>query len=196
MTLRFWKRLLVGTTASVVAGALVSPVYAQSYTAQPDNTAIILTLYLGMLAVVILFYLIPTFVAFARKHPNRWVIAVINVAFGGTVIGWFGALVWAMSVAHVSATGSNGGESGLNIFANDPVTVRVARDVGPSVSSSPASFVEPTFDLEPSSRPAGQPPKPGVDPINQIERLTALRASGSLSDEEFAAMKANVLRST
>lgn len=37
-------------------------------------------------------YIAPTFVAFRRNHPNRWIIMVINVAFGGTIIG--GGLRW------------------------------------------------------------------------------------------------------
>lgn len=195
MSRRFGKTQ-VAAGASLAVGAMVGPVSAQSYATGPDNTAMMLTIYLVIAAIAFLFYLIPTFVAFSRKHPNRWLIAVINVAFGGTVIGWFGALVWAMSAAHLSPTGSNGGESGLNIFANDPVTVRVARDIEPFVSSASTPFVQPTSGPQPSSRSTGGPPKPGIDTIGQLERLTALRASGSLNDEEFAAMKASVLRST
>jgi hypothetical protein len=33
-------------------------------------------------------YAAPTLLAFRRNHPNRWIIVVINVAFGGTIIGW------------------------------------------------------------------------------------------------------------
>lgn len=33
-------------------------------------------------------YCAPTLLAFRRDHPNRWIILVINVAFGGTIIGW------------------------------------------------------------------------------------------------------------
>ena len=75
---------------------------------------------LGMLVV----YVIPTVIAFARRHPNRWAILVINVVFGGTGLGWLGSLVWAMSAVHRSPTGNHGGESGLNLFANDTVAVK------------------------------------------------------------------------
>ena len=70
-------------------------------------------------------YLIPTIVAFLRGHPNRWLIMVINVAFGGTVIGWLGPLVWAMSAVHRSPTGNHGGESGVNLFVNDEVRLAI-----------------------------------------------------------------------
>jgi hypothetical protein len=41
------------------------------------------------------------------------------VAFGGTIIGWGIALVWAMRAAHRVGSTSSGGESGLNLFIND-----------------------------------------------------------------------------
>ena len=40
--------------------------------------------------------------------------------------------------------------------------------------------------------PAGQP-QPGSDPVSQLERLAALRNSGALTEEEFAAQKRRVL---
>lgn len=51
-----------------------------------------------LILLVILLYLIPTFIAFNRGHRNRWVIMIINVVFGGTVLGWLIALVWALNV--------------------------------------------------------------------------------------------------
>ena len=50
---------------------------------------------LGVLSLVIFF--IPTIVAFRRDHRNRWVIFLINFVFGATVLGWIGALIWAMN---------------------------------------------------------------------------------------------------
>jgi hypothetical protein len=64
-------------------------------------------------------YAAPTLLAFRRNHPNRWIILVINVAFGGTIIGWGIALVWAKRAAHRVGSTSSGGESGLNLFIND-----------------------------------------------------------------------------
>jgi hypothetical protein len=55
-------------------------------------------------------YAAPTLLAFRRNHPNRWIILVINVAFGGTIIGWGIALVWAMRAAHRVGSTSSGGE--------------------------------------------------------------------------------------
>lgn len=80
-----------------------------------------------LLSILLAIYLIPLIVAFVRHHPNRWAIAAINVALGGTGIAWLGSLVWAMGAVHKSPTGSNGGESGLNLFINDPVTVQLLK---------------------------------------------------------------------
>lgn len=50
-----------------------------------------------LILLAILLYLLPTFIAFNRVHRNRWVIMIINVVFGATVLGWLIALVWALN---------------------------------------------------------------------------------------------------
>ena len=52
-------------------------------------------LVLGLIAIVLYFF--PTIIAFRRGHRNRWVIFLINFVFGATVLGWIGALIWAMN---------------------------------------------------------------------------------------------------
>ena len=55
---------------------------------------------IGMIVLVTLVvaaYCLPSIVAFARRHRNRWVILAINLAFGATLIGWIIALVWALN---------------------------------------------------------------------------------------------------
>lgn len=37
-------------------------------------------------------YFLPTFLALARGHPNSFLLAIVNLSFGWTVIGWVGAL--------------------------------------------------------------------------------------------------------
>jgi hypothetical protein len=88
-------------------------------------------------------YAIPTIVAFRRNHPNRWLILVINIAFGGTIIGWGVALVWALRAVHRPGSTGGGGESGLNIFVNDTKKVQI---VDPS-SASTAQELERLHDL-------------------------------------------------
>ena len=47
--------------------------------------------------VAVVVYFIPSMVAFSRGHRNRWVIFVINLVFGATLLGWVVALVWALN---------------------------------------------------------------------------------------------------
>lgn len=54
-------------------------------------------LILAIVLVATLIYFIPAIVAFRRAHRNRWVILLVNVAFGTTILGWFAALIWAMN---------------------------------------------------------------------------------------------------
>ena len=91
---------------------------------------------------------------FRRDHPNRWIILVINVAFGGTIIGWGIALVWAMRAAHRVGSTSSGG-SCLNLFINDVKKLQVV-DPPPLPQTSPTQvgrtgrmFAAETFGVVP-----------------------------------------------
>jgi hypothetical protein len=50
-----------------------------------------------LIAVITAFLLIPTWVAFHRRHNSRWAIFALNFFLGGTVIGWIWALVWSLT---------------------------------------------------------------------------------------------------
>jgi hypothetical protein len=41
-------------------------------------------------------YFIPSMLACDRHHRNRVVIIILNVFLGWTLIGWVGALIWAI----------------------------------------------------------------------------------------------------
>ena len=43
-----------------------------------------------------LVYWLPTIVAFARGSEGRFAILVVNLLLGWTLLGWIGALVWAL----------------------------------------------------------------------------------------------------
>jgi len=49
-----------------------------------------------LIALTALFFL-PAILAFRRSHRNRWMILLINLVFGATVLGWLFALIWAMN---------------------------------------------------------------------------------------------------
>ena len=42
-------------------------------------------------------YLSPAIIAFIRGHKSRWGIAVLNLFFGWSVLGWFISLIWSLS---------------------------------------------------------------------------------------------------
>jgi T4 superinfection immunity protein len=123
-------------------------------------------LVVGIVFLVIgLVYILPNIVAFRRDHPNRWLILVINLAFGGTIIGWGIALAWAMRAIHRLGSMSSGGESGLNLFVND---VRKFQLVDP-------------------------PRLPQTSVTLELERLHDLLIRGAISQIEFDTLKAKLL---
>ncbi|MBI1408162.1 MAG: superinfection immunity protein [Caulobacter sp.] len=50
----------------------------------------------GPLLTVLGFYFIPTIVALARRHINTVAIGALNLLLGWTILGWIGALIWAL----------------------------------------------------------------------------------------------------
>ena len=112
-----------------------------------------------------LIYILPSIMAFRRDHPNRWLILVINLAFGGTIIGWGIALAWAMRALHRLGSTSSGGESGLNLFVNDVRKVQLV---------DPPALLPTSVTLE-------------------LERLHCLLVRGVISQIEFDSLKDKLL---
>jgi hypothetical protein len=65
-------------------------------------------LYFAILSLIVAFYIIPTIIAFRKKSHYKWAITVINIFFGATVIGYFAALIWALSVKSEVIVQENG----------------------------------------------------------------------------------------
>lgn len=63
-----------------------------------DATAVVTTV-LGVIAAVglVFLYFLPTTISSRRKHPNASPIFLLNFCLGWTLIGWFVALMWAIS---------------------------------------------------------------------------------------------------
>jgi ATP-dependent Zn protease len=55
------------------------------------------TFFIIILLLSIFVFFIPSIIAFNRQHRNRWVIFVINIVFGFTLLGWLVALIWALN---------------------------------------------------------------------------------------------------
>lgn len=133
---------------------------------QPPSDDLTFVIFLGISFLIAgIIYIMPSIIAFRRSHPNRWIILVINIAFGGTIIGWGIALVWAMRAAHRVGANGSGGESGLNLFINDVKKIQV---------------VEP-------------PPLPQPSLSHELQRLHSLLVQGAISQAEFDGLKAKLL---
>jgi hypothetical protein len=50
----------------------------------------------GVVLLLLCIYLIPSIIAFWARREHRWIILGINIVFGGTVLGWVGALIWSI----------------------------------------------------------------------------------------------------
>lgn len=49
------------------------------------------------IAIAILIYFLPSWIAWQRKHHNKGPIIITNLIFGWTVLGWIAALIWSVS---------------------------------------------------------------------------------------------------
>ena len=53
--------------------------------------------WLLILALLLAVYMIPFIVASSRAHPQKTPILILNIFLGWTLLGWVGALVWAVA---------------------------------------------------------------------------------------------------
>ena len=188
--IRKLQRLLPLFCIAVTSGMILP---SQALAAQDAFDSLLITLaFIVLILVILLVVFIPTIVAFRREHPDRWLIFVVNLAFGGTVVGWVAALVWALHYAHISEEGSNGGESGINLFINDPVAVRVEPDfhqnvsVGlPAVNDGMSSIQTPSSTTKAKAQ--------NQDAIAALHRLNTLFESGAITADEYTALKPPIL---
>ena len=59
------------------------------------GATILLIAFLAVLTVV--WYFLPSIIAFKRGHLNRNAILILNILLGWTGLGWIGALVWSFT---------------------------------------------------------------------------------------------------
>jgi uncharacterized protein len=69
----------------------------------------------GLLPLAIAVYLLPTIIAFKVRHHYAGWLALINIVFGATVLGWFGFFVWALTGPRKSALDAMGQPSALGL---------------------------------------------------------------------------------
>lgn len=63
-------------------------------------------------------YVLPSLIAFRRRHRHRWIILIVDLVFGASVVGWLWAFFWALHAPRVPAA-SGGNASALDVLAED-----------------------------------------------------------------------------
>lgn len=76
---------------AMVMMGFVNPVFSFSYSYATD----VIIVSLSVIAACFI-YMIPTCVAASRRHRNTMAIAVLNLFFGWTLLGFVGCLVWSL----------------------------------------------------------------------------------------------------
>ena len=137
---------------------------------------------LAFIIVLVTLFTLPTIIAFGRRHSDRWLILIVNIAVGGTVVGWLVALVWALNAAHL-ADGhgqTDGGQSGLNLFANDAQVICVEH-VQPRVVEIqvPSPPCRPTLSVAAAA--------------HRLETLDQLHQQGWVTKTEYTALRRGLL---
>lgn len=51
----------------------------------------------SFVVLIITLYFLPSWIASIRNHHNFWPIAVVNLFFGLTLLGWVICLAWSLS---------------------------------------------------------------------------------------------------
>ena len=56
------------------------------------------------MAIAVIVYFIPNWIASARKHHNANAIFVTNLLLGWTALGWIAALIWSLTSVKAEAS--------------------------------------------------------------------------------------------
>lgn len=90
------KFIVLVLVAGIVVQAMVmmgfiNPVFLFSYSYATDMIIVSLSV-----VAACFIYMIPTCIAASRQHRNTMAIAVLNLFFGWTMVGFVGCLVWSL----------------------------------------------------------------------------------------------------
>lgn len=84
--------LVVGIVAqAMVMTGFIKPVFSFSYSYATDMIIVSLSV-----VAACFIYMIPACIAASRRHRNTMAIAVLNLFFGWTMVGFVGCLVWSL----------------------------------------------------------------------------------------------------
>lgn len=117
----------------------------------------------GVIGIAI--YLLPSFVAYGRKHPNETAIFVLNFLLGWTVVGWVGSLVWAFTVSTPQAPSAGVKATDDNATKNCPFCAEPVRAEAIKCKHCGSAIAE-------SVGPAEHPPAVTDDQAMQAHGIT------------------------
>ena len=164
---------------------------SSSFLAAAAGGIVVLLIILGIIGAFL--YFIPTIIAFNRKHRQKWVIFAINFFLGATAIGWFVALIWALSSDEKSQNQTIIiQQANTNHNPPFPAAQNVVATVAPEPMAAPAPM-PPASQSPPSSQTSPGPSVISEHQIDELTRLGALRDSGVLTQEEFDSAKRKIL---
>ena len=125
--------------------------------------------YLLLAAIAIAVYFLPTIIAVKRQHAYKGIIAVINIVFGLTGIGWAGALIWAIFPAEKSL---------IDPFVGNPTGtgIRNAGDV---------------FGTKKFGEERGYVAEKRL--TEDLDRLIQMKGNGDISETEFQELKRKLI---
>jgi hypothetical protein len=112
-------------------------------------------------------YFLPTIIAIVRKKSSAGAIFVLNLLLGWTLLGWVGALIWALS-------------------ADNRETTVIVNNAAPA---QPHSYTNVTMRKPgPTDAKTSQ-----QDKLDQLRQLKQLFDEGALTEDEFNKQKAAIL---
>jgi hypothetical protein len=161
---------------------------------------------LGFLTIliIILLYFLPTIIAFYRGKSNWLAIMLVNVFFGWSFIGWFVALIWAVTkdVERQSVIINNTvSPERTSNYLSAPTSQSEPFNASSSGKSLNDLYRERLSNKEPFHQPIAssnenvplQHNANQLDKINHLKELKALLDSGILTQEEFEKEKNKIL---
>ncbi len=136
------------------------------------NALAIVLLITAVICLTIGFLLFPWFIAYQRNSPQATAILVFSLFLGWLTIPWIIALVWA--------------------FSSSP-TNRSPQVTAPSqvIKPPPVPVTPPTNTPGPDGHDT---PGQESDSVTSLKQLADLRDQGIITDEEFEAKKAEILK--
>lgn len=137
---------------------------------------------------VLLFYFLPSFIAFSRGLRNRWAILVVNLLLGATLVGWVVSLVWAIverPESEFRSDSDNKPARDLRFQSETPSReVRVCPECGETILAIAKKCKHCQADLRASAAPEVKEAESRQSPELQPMPLRAFRRSRQNDDDE------------